>query len=70
MTSKPHQVHSTEFGIARRRDSTRPATTDHRFGMEGLSLPSYKQKGCGQADFPYLESILVFSLLMFLFGES
>lgn len=38
------------------------------FGVEGLSLPSYKQKGCGQADFPYLQAILVFSLVMFLFG--
>lgn len=40
-----------------------------RFGMEGLSLPSYKQNGCGQADFPYLEIVLIFSLVMFLFGE-
>lgn len=39
------------------------------FGVEGLALPSYKQKGRGQAAFPYLEAVLLFSFLMFAWGE-
>ena len=38
------------------------------FGVNGLSLPSYKQQGCEQAAFPYLEAILIFSFVMFVWG--
>lgn len=39
------------------------------FGVEGLALPTYKQAGCGQAAFPYLEAIVVFSFVMFAWGK-
>lgn len=35
-------------------------------GFNGL--PRYKQEGCGQAAFPYLEAILLFSFVMFAWG--
>lgn len=34
----------------------------------GVGLPRYKQEGCGQAAFPYLEAILLFSFVMFAWG--
>jgi hypothetical protein len=41
------------------------------FGIEaGLSLPSYKQEGCGKAAFPYMEAILVFAFVMFAWGKT
>lgn len=50
-------------------DSLLAAARDKlNFDVEGLSLPNYKQQGCEQAAFPYLEAILVFSFLMFVWG--
>lgn len=38
---------------------------DASSSVVGFGLPRYRQEGCGQAAFPYLEAILAFSFVMF-----